>query len=116
MLEPSSRVVVTNLILPGNALSGGVLACSCWCARPTAMSPQGLLPLPLAALYLFKSGTALLHLQSRYDRLWAREGNQISNHGSSCARDIFQTACFGTTLSLRNGEYAARVYRKSSPA
>ena len=80
---------VTNLILPGNALSGGVLACSCWPARPTAMSPQGPLESPWRPFFFQIRNRFLFICNPRYDRLWAREGNQISNDGSRCTRNIF---------------------------
>jgi hypothetical protein len=58
-------------------------------ARPTAMRPQGPLESPWRPFFFQIRNRFLFICNPRYDRLCAREGNQISNHGSSCARDIF---------------------------
>ena len=56
-------------------------------ARPTC--PQGLLESPWQPFFLSNPEPLFFICNPRYDRLCAREGNQISNDGSSCTRNIF---------------------------
>src|SRR5215510_2765780 len=56
-------------------------------ARPTC--PQGPLESPWRPFFFQIRNRFLFICNPCFDRLWAREVMLISNHGSTCTRDIF---------------------------